>query len=513
MKKLFLLALLVAPAMLFAAVTETVLYENDFDSYVTGNFYGQDADYEIMHSDVSCVGQEPADGEITIVYDEELASNVLCVKKVKEPEGLSSSDAKKDRGLRVPLTWGTTQYNEGQDAYILITGKLKATGNGYAELRLASSTDTWMMRFCPYGNDGTYKTYAYNYNDSRAINSGAANKDDTRFQTTEGRSYYDDGYKLDTWCDFELYIDCETGVLGYMHITDGGAFDFTGENVTILKGFRQAPYYFEFTAEGNGYDTNRAGACFDDLKISFFQNHIPWVTVFEDDFSSYNVGDSLTAVSLDYKRIGDEATFSDLIENDGTSNYAKLWINTPSGSPYDGVYYELPETCVLAEGTKLKFTAITRVPDNGVWAALYNDNKTEAALGYHSANAWFTTWTEGATTSPRYSGRERNIYGSYYTTCKLTVAVDSEGPYLESTYIGTSQASHINDTWGCPWGSYDFDTHLAKTPNRAAITVLGYPNKDVRYTCLKYFKVEYAAPEPGMIALLALFGLAFLRRK
>ncbi len=50
-------------------------------------------------------------------------------------------------------------------------------------------------------------------------------------------------------------------------------------------------------------------------------------------------------------------------------------------------------------------------------------------------------------------------------------------------------------------------------PNQAAVTVQGWPNFEGRYTCLKYFKVEYAAPEPGMIALLLLFGLAFLRRK
>lgn len=59
----------------------------------------------------------------------------------------------------------------------------------------------------------------------------------------------------------------------------------------------------------------------------------------------------------------------------------------------------------------------------------------------------------------------------------------------------------------------DFDTHLAKTPNQASVFVMGWDGFDGRYTCLKYFKVEYAAPEPGMIALLALFGLAFLRRK
>lgn len=50
-------------------------------------------------------------------------------------------------------------------------------------------------------------------------------------------------------------------------------------------------------------------------------------------------------------------------------------------------------------------------------------------------------------------------------------------------------------------------------PNQAAVTVQGWPNFDGRYTNLKYLKIEYAAPEPGMIALLALMGLAFLRRK
>lgn len=50
-------------------------------------------------------------------------------------------------------------------------------------------------------------------------------------------------------------------------------------------------------------------------------------------------------------------------------------------------------------------------------------------------------------------------------------------------------------------------------PNQAALAIQGWPSSDVRWTGLNYFKVEYAAPEPGMIALLALVGLAFLRRK
>ena len=515
MKKLFLLSLFVAPAMLFAAVTQTVLFENDFNSYVPGNFYGQDADYQIMTSDIYCVGQEPVDGEVTIVYDEERASNVLYVKKIKAPEGLSSSDAKKDRGLRVPLDWGSIDYANGENAFILVTGKVKVPeGNGYAELRLANTADQWMMRFSPYGGDSGYKTYFYNYNDSRAINAGAANANEPRFQTVEGRTSYTSGaVKYDTWCDFTIVIDCELGVVRSFEITDNDTFNFASDYATILKHFLAAPAFFEFTAVGNGYDTNRMGAYFDDLKVTFVQEEsIPWVTVFEDDFSTYNVGDSLTEVNPIYKRIGNEVTYTDLIENDGVSNYAKIWINTPSGYPFDGILYDIPAECVAADGTKLRFTAITKVPDNGVWAGFYCNGTPECTLGYHSANAWFTTWSEGAYTDPRYSGRERNIHGAYYTGCRLTIATEGEDTYLESTRITTDQSGYTDDQWGCPWSEY-YVTSLAEVPTQAGITVQGWDGFNGRYTCLRYFKVEYAAPEPSMIALLALFGLAFLRRK
>jgi len=83
MKKLFLLALLVAPVALFAAVTETVIFENNFDSYTPGNFYGQDADFQIMYSDVNCTNEAPRDGEVTIVYDEERPPTFSMLKEPK----------------------------------------------------------------------------------------------------------------------------------------------------------------------------------------------------------------------------------------------------------------------------------------------------------------------------------------------------------------------------------------------------------------------------------------------
>ncbi|MBR5624644.1 hypothetical protein IKW72_06545 [bacterium] len=512
MKKLFLLSLFVAPAMLFAAVTQTVLFENDFDSYVPGNFYGQDADFQIMYSDVNCTNEAPRDGEVTIVYDEERASNVLYVKRTKTTEDSYG----KDRGLRIPLNWQGVDYNGGENANMLITGKLKvpAGGDGYAELRLANSADKWMMRFSPYGKDGGYKTYFYNFNDNRTVNSGAANANEPRFQTKTDRTSYDDAVKFDTWCDFAIFIDCENGFLRSFEITDNDTFNFASDYATILKFFRSAPSFFEFTAVGNGWNAERSGAYFDDLKVTFIQKErIPWVTVFEDDFSSYNAGESLTAANPAYKRIGSEETFTDEIVSEEIGTYAKLWINKPTGSPIDGVYYDIPEACVPADGTKLRLTIRTIVKDNGTYFAFLNNGTPEASYGYHSANAWFATWTEGAYVSPRYSGRERNIYGSsYFVTAKVTVANDADGAYLESCNIGTSQSGYTDYVWGCPWSTY-YDTHLAKNPNQAALAIQGWPNSDVRWTGLDYFKVEYAAPEPGMIALLALFGLAFLRRK
>ena len=513
MKKLFLLSLLVAPVALFAAVTETVLFENNFDSYTPGNFYGQDADFEVMHSDVYCQGEGPADGEITIVNDAN-RGNVLHLIKIKTPDGVASPAY--DRGLRIPLNWGSVDYNNGECGTIVLTGKVKIPeGNGYAELRLTSSSDVAMLRWCPHSSD--YKTYVYNFNDGSAISSSCTNANDPLFQEKSSRTQYAtaDAVIYDTWCDFTVIVDCEVGTIKEYTITDGGSFSFTGRNVSIMPHALLQPYYFEFLAVGNGHDTNRNGAYFDNVKVSFYQEsqQPQWVTVFEDDFSSYHEGESLTAVNPVYKRVGNDATFTDLIIESNGYNCVKLWLNMPSGYPRDGVYVDIPSYCAPVPGGKLRATAVFIVPDNGVWLGMGKGDTILTTLGYHSANIWFANWENGDL-EPRYSGRARNISGkSYWVTAKETIAWDdSTVPQLESTYIGTSQSAYTDYQWSLRWNDY-YDTTMADSPNRVFIRLMGWNNSAVRWTKLRYLKIEYAAPEPGMIALLALFGLSFLRRK
>jgi hypothetical protein len=507
-KQLFILALILTGAA-FAATQ--VLFQDDFESCTTGDWLGQGAT-ELMESTVNCNRETPAPGEVEIVDMD--GSKVLHVNKIESPAGKTSPGS--DRGVRVPLNWGSVDYNGGLDGVIIIIGKVNIpNGNGYCELRLATKEDVPMMRFCFHSSD--YTTYCYQFNGKAAPNGGAANANDARFADTAGddkiRYAENDAVVRNTWCDFQLVVDCESGTLVSYHITDGAGFDFTGEKVCHLNQFGNSmPFYAEFTAVGNGYNTTRNGAYIDDLSITYFKADLPWVTVFEDDFQSYTVGQSLTAQTADYQRIGSVETYSDEIKNDveNHGNYAHVWLGTvASGNPKDGIKYVLPEEVKPVFGGKLRFTARYYCPDNGCWTKMFNGDNHVATYGFHSANRWFTTWgTDDA--SPRYDSKDNSPWNDWVTT-RVTIAYDEEGgAYLESTSM-TNDKNPANRNGLC-WSSY-YDTTMPAAPDAVGVQVQGWPNFDGRYAKVEYFKVEYAAPEPAFLGLLALVGLAFLRKQ
>ena len=508
-KALILLAVLCCAGAALAATQ--VLFEDNFESYTTGDWLGQ-GNTEMMESTVGPSIETPAPGEVEIVDMD--GSKVLHVNKTKTPDGKTKPG--RDRGVRVPLNWGSVDYNGGLGGVIIIIGRVNIPtsprDNGYCELRLATSEDKPMMRFCFHSSD--YKTYCYTDNRREAVYGSAANANDARFPTASAdKINYPtaDAVVFNTWCDFRLVVDCETGTLISYNVTDGNGFDFTGDKVCQLYEFgNAAPYYVEFTAVGNGYDTTRAGAYIDDLSINYVTEDKSWTTVFEDDFSSYIVGESLTEQTDVYERIGDAATYSDEIKNDGSGNYAYIWLGTPeSGYPKDGIKYVLPEEVKPLSGAKLRFTARYFCPDNGCWTKMMKGGVPVATYGFHSANKWFATWgTDDA--SPRYDGMENSPYQDWITTC-MTIGYDDEGgAYLESVWLNNDKDESKRQ--GLQWGYY-YDTTMPDAPDSVGVQVQGWPGFDGRYAKVDYFKVEYAAPEPAFLGLLALFGLAFLRKQ
>ena len=508
-KALTLLAMLCCATAAFASTQ--VLFDDDFESYTTGDWLGQ-GNTELMQSTVHSGPYEtPAPGEVEIVDMD--GSKVLHVNKIREPEGKTKPGS--DRGVRIPLTWGSVDYNGGLGGVIIIIGKVNIpNGNGYCELRLANSGDKPMMRFCFHSSD--YKTYCYTDNRREAVNGGAANANDARFPTASADkiSYPTaDAVVRNTWCDFQLLVDCETGTLISYHITDGAGLDFTGDKVCQLYEFgNSTPYYVEFTAVGNGYDTERNGAYIDDLSISYVTEDNPWVTIFEDDFQSYTVGQSLSAQTADYQRISNVETYSDEIKNDkeGHGNYAHVWMGTPTQSGLkDGIKYVLPEEVKPVFGGKLRFTARYFCPDNGCWTKMFKEGNPVATYGFHTANRWFATWGSDDTT-PRYDGMENGPYNDWITTC-MTIGYDEDGnAYLESVWLNNIKDNSKRQ--GLKWGYY-YDTTMPAAPDAVGVQVQGWPNFAGRYADVEYFKVEYAAPEPAFLGLLALVGLAFLRKQ
>ena len=509
-KALTLLAVLLCATAAFSATQ--VLFNDDFESYNTGDWLGQ-GNTEMMESTVGPSIETPAPGEVEIVEMD--GSKVLHVNKTKTPEGKTKPG--RDRGVRVPLNWGSVDYNGGLDGVIIIIGKVNIPtsprDNGYCELRLANSEDKPIMRFCFHSSD--YKTYCYSLNRDSAVNSGAANANDARFQgVSSDKIDYPtaDAVVFNTWCDFELLVDCETGTLVSYHITDGAGLDFTGDKVCHLRDFgNSVPFYAEFTAVGNGYDTTRGGAYIDDLSITYFKADLPWATVFEDDFSSYTVGESLMEQTDVYERIGDAATFSDEIKNDGSGNYAYIWLGTPeSGYPKDGIKYVLPEEVKPVFGGKLRFTTRYFCPDNGCWTKMMKGGVPVATYGFHTANRWFATWGNDDAT-PRFDGMDWAPVGDWITT-RMTIVYDEDGgAYLESVSMSNDADAGTKRNGLC-WSHY-YDTTMPDAPDSVGVQVQGWPGFDGRYAKVDYLKVEYASPEPAFLGLLALVGLAFLRKR
>ena len=510
-KALTLLAVLCCATAAFAATQ--VLFEDNFESYNTGDWLGQ-GNTELMRSTVGTTSEAPAAGEVEIINMD--GSKVLHVCKFESPAGISYPG--KDRGVRVPLNWGSFDYASGVDGVIIIIGKVNipSGGTGYGELRLATAADKPMMRFCFRSYD--YQTYCYTDNRREAVNAGAANANDPRWPTgSADKIKYnpDDSVQWNTWCDFTLVVDCHTGTLLHYNITDNAGFEFTGDKVCQLYEFgTERPAYVEFTAVGNGYNTTRNGYFLDDLTVTYVKENIPWVTVFEDDFESYTVGESLTAQNAEYQRIGNDACYSDLIEEDSEKypaygKYAKVWMNTPSGYPRDGVKVMLPDSCVPVEGGKLRLTTRFYCPDNGCWNIFFKNASPVASYGFHSANRWFATWGSNDQ-SPRYDGMENGPYNDWINFM-VTVAYDEEGnAYYESAVL--NNAKDVTKRQGLRWCEY-FDTTMPGAPDSAGIQVQGWSGFDGRYALIDYFKIEYAAPEPAFLGLLALCGLAILRKR
>ncbi len=513
MKPIFVLLALITitSATLLQAETH-ILWQDDFESYDLGPWLGQ-GDTQVMQSSVNCVGDDPVEGEVDITNDGE--NWILHLGRKKGAPGIEQT--KMDRGVRVPLDWGRLDYNHGKNAKIKIKGKTRIPeGNGYAEIRLTTKEDKPILRFTPHSSD--YKTYFYNHNST--VNSSAANSANTFWVNADsGRTWYHttNAVVYSTWCLFEIVIDCDLAQVEFYRISalDDSGFSFIGRNICHLRYMLERPEYVEFTAVGNTFDADRAGADFDDLQV-IYEYEPPeeeWETLYEDYFQQYEPGKSLSEQQPLYKRLGSWEQYTDNIDTNEAGIYvARLFMGKPGDNefPKDGVTMDLPTNTFFLPGQKLRLTATYYVPDNGCWTMFRKGDTPVATYGIHSATKWFTTWGTNEF-QPRYDGSERAVYRHYITTA-VTLAYDDEGPFLERVDLQSSEED--STSWSFDWTHY-YDTHLPDVPDNIGIQVQGWKNFDGRYVLLSYLCLEQTVPpipEPAFLALLAALALAFARR-
>lgn len=508
-KTIFILAFFVAAVA--ATAGSVVIWQDDFESYTQGSYAGQ-GNAEVMQSTVNCIGEKPAPGEVMISLDGR--NKVLKLNKKWAPSGVTRPEL--DRGVRVPLDWGGTVYDPETESTILIKGKvLIPEGGGYAETRLVTKDDEPILRFTPHSSD--YKTYIYNIDHDYEVNGSAANANHPAFSNCSyPRTWYptESAVKYNVWCDFELEINCRTATVNYYTITDNNGFEFTGIRICHLPNMLERPEYVEFTAVGNGFDLNRTGASFDDLEVTYSWPETPdeWETLYEDDFQSYELGESLTEANENYQRLGDWQEFSDLIATNefmGETKFALLYMGKPGDGlfPKDGIFLNIPEEDLPDVGEKIRLTVKAYVPDNGYWNMFRLKDAPLATYGIHSATIWFATFG-GNDFEPRYDGCERAFYKNDMTT-SITLLRQEDGYYLLSTDLLTPEAPKTRLT--TEWLDY-YPECLGTDLDNAAIQLQGWNNFNGRYIYLHGIKLERTVPEPVFASLLCLLVFVVSRR-
>ena len=529
MKKNLLLLLFVFCFSAFLASAETtVLWEGLFNEFETDNLLCGLEDpfsgYVIDKMTANCApstGDEPFGDELAIVEDAESGNKLLkvCRKSIGE-------DSKGCRGVRTKLTWGETEYDASK-GFLKIEGRVKAAA--FTELRIANVNGACMARFGLNGgpdiNNKAYLAhYGYNLNE---VVSDAVNKGDERFFVSSDDLGWNlakfNGIPADgNWYNFELCLDLSVCDLAYFTVwsDDQSYFDiYNGRcNALTYQGYR--PTYICFTSWAKNNEAREA-SYFSNLKVSYVvdEEEEYWETFFEDDFSTYQPGQSLFNVNPEFIQTGDnapnlEATIIDHYEGVGFESNAVYFAvnNDTEATPKAGIALSVPRDMFDYPNAKLRMSLKAYYKDGGIGFSVFNEDDRQT-MYYGRSKA-----------EERYSHRYYlYVNGSKYDCMTLQdhnawkkfvieLFNDEEG----KTHIyGVANHMLVVDHYDNGMG---FDKYYPNVtigyPNYAGIQLEAKPNEtdEPRFLLLKDVKYEVQVPEPAFLGLLALCGLVFLRK-
>ena len=529
MKKNLLLLLFVFCFSAFLASAETtVLWEGLFNEFETDNLLCGLEDpfsgYVIDKMTANCApstGDEPFGDELAIVEDAETGNKLLkvCRKSIGE-------DSKGCRGVRTKLTWGETEYDASK-GFLKIEGRVKAAA--YTELRIANVNGACMARFGLNGGDLSKERaylahYGYNLNE---VVSDAVNKGDERFYVSSNDLGWNlakfNGIPTDgNWYNFELCLDLSICDLAYFTVwsDDQSYFDiYTGRcNALTYQGYR--PTYICFTSWAKNNEAREA-SYFSNLKVSYVvdEEEEYWETFFEDDFSEYQPGQSLFNVNPEFIQTGDnapnlEATIIDHYEGvNFESNAVYVAINNDTeATPKAGIALSVPRDMFDYPNAKLRMSLKAYYKDGGIGFSVFNeDDRQTMYFGRSKAEEKYSHRYYLYVNGSKYDCmtlQDHNAWKKFV----IELFNDEEG----KTHIyGVANHMLVVDHYdnGMGFDKYYPDVTIGY-PNYAGIQLEALPQEteEPRFLLLKNVKYEVQVPEPAFLGLLALFGLAFLRK-
>ena len=521
MKKLLFLALACVTVTALAQTTQILWDSEGFENFSLGAFVGQ-TDYNgntviVMPSNSdSGTGLAPEANENTIITDPTDSGNqVLQLKRFNIGNG-------GDRGSKVLLNWdGLWQQDKG---LIKITGRVYPIGNGYAEIRLSNGNGARMARWCPLSSD--YQGYL-SHDGVVNVWAGAANKDNPNFTLTtqNGVRLVFERVTQAVWYNFELVLSRESNCLvSYRLWNDNYDKTIDNKHCNAFQWGAYQPMSLEFTCASNGYPTARDGAYFDDIVVTYeLPDEPPFVTLIDDDMSSYNDGESLVGkngyfqVSPNYAP-GFEATITNVFRSvvlPGQVCYITLH-NEEGGYPKAGLAYPLPAGFAGTPGARARITTTVFQPDNGTWgAAFFNEDEKElASFGYHSDYCNLLSVNTGGSLK-HYDVMGTRFLANRWVVTVMDIENDAEGnAVINYAFSRNAYADYqkygINFSQVVPGVTFE-------SPTCVGVMEQAWGNDEGtltpgRYLLLKDFKVEAVLPEPGLCAILAFLALGLLRK-
>lgn len=527
MKNILLLLLSVFSfAAFFVSAETTVLWEGLFNEFETDDIMGQTDPFSgenivVMGSNCSpSTGEEPYLGEIEIVEDGESGNKFLKVGR----KGTTSSSG--CRGARTKFVWGDTEYDASQ-GFLKIAGRVKPAA--FTELRIANVNGACMARIGLNGGDANKERaylahYGYNLNE---VVGDAVNKGDERFYVSSGSSLgwnlaMFQGMPVDgNWYNFEICFDLSICDLSYFsYWNDDGSVNYRYEgrcNALTYQGYK--PMYIAFTSWTKD-DEARDASYFSELKVTYETEEEEWETFFEDDFSNYSAGQNLFSVNPEFLQTGDQApNFEATIINsyegvgfEGNAVYVSL-NNDTEATPKAGIALSVPRNMFEYPGAKLRMSAQVYQKDGGIGFSVFNeDDRQTVYYGRSKSDETYGNRYYLYVNGDKYDCMTLSDHNSWKKYV-IQLFNDEEG----KTHL-YGAASHMLTVdyydHGMGFDKYYPDVTI-DYPNYAGVQLEALPQEtaEPRFLLLKNVKYEVVVPEPAFLGLLALCGLAFLRKR